>query len=520
MPPLPTPPSTPASNATAAAPQRKRAKVVIAAILTVLLVLSAGGLTAYVTYRNELWGGVTVPELPSPKGTAKASGVVERLRQKGIATQTVQEFSGKPSGTYLGLRNAQSGQRIGKGVTVHVRESKGPGVPAGTNGSNVSTVRKRLDDMGVPVHYGKVTVSKDSTVKAGTVISTSPADGEPVKDTNAGIHVGVAQPDDGSAIPVDILGKDVDTVRKALESHGHTVTVVKRFSSRRYVGKVSGSEPALGASLDDGQKVTLYQGVDVTGRSDVLAESGFVPEMNAYEQDPIGLAGKYCTADDEHCLTLQQVAGDHEYTYLRIEDTDDKATAETRWWSMCYAGEFGCPVEHDSTDDFSKDFQYNQPSGVIEMHDIDSETPMCGTTRMFRPGVGSICDHGKYLTDWDTMAGDDDSTGAQWTAGYFFMFFPVGADIDSLEQSGYFSAQALAQTRSGKAVDTDRPFILKRDNDALPSRTASADGDTFRNAFLPGGSEFAMTPAPSDETAYYLVEDGIDWSAVPDETSR
>ena len=67
-----------------------------------------------------------------------------------------------------------------------------------------------------------------------------------------------AQGDDG--LPADIVGRGVAGVKADLEPRGYTVKTEKRLSSKKYVGKVSGSIPGPGSKLSDGQTVTLYEG--------------------------------------------------------------------------------------------------------------------------------------------------------------------------------------------------------------------------------------------------------------------
>lgn len=52
-----------------------------------------------------------------------------------------------------------------------------------------------------------------------------------------GIYIGVATKSDGGAISIDIVGRDVDTVKSELESQGHDVTLVPRLASKKFVGK-------------------------------------------------------------------------------------------------------------------------------------------------------------------------------------------------------------------------------------------------------------------------------------------
>ena len=67
-----------------------------------------------------------------------------------------------------------------------------------------------------------------------------------------------AQGDDG--LPADIVGRGAAGVKAELESRGYTVKTEKRLSSKKYVGKVSGSISGPGSKLSDGQTVTLCEG--------------------------------------------------------------------------------------------------------------------------------------------------------------------------------------------------------------------------------------------------------------------
>lgn len=83
-----------------------------------------------------------------------------------------------------------------------------------------------------------------------------------------GIYIGVATKSDGGAISIDIVGRDVDTVKSELESQGHDVTLVPRLASKKFVGKVSGSDPMPGSTVAEGDAVTLYYGIDASGVKD------------------------------------------------------------------------------------------------------------------------------------------------------------------------------------------------------------------------------------------------------------
>lgn len=80
-----------------------------------------------------------------------------------------------------------------------------------------------------------------------------------------------AQGDDG--LPADIVGRGAAGVKADLESRGYTVKTEKRLSSKKYVGKVSGSISGPGSKLSDGQTVTLYEGRGFDGGAKVPGSS-------------------------------------------------------------------------------------------------------------------------------------------------------------------------------------------------------------------------------------------------------
>lgn len=106
-----------------------------------------------------------------------------------------------------------------------------------------------------------------------------------------------------------------------------------------------------------------------------------------------------------------------------------------------------------------------------------------------------------------------------------FAVFPVGSDVKSVEDNGYFDMSALAVAKKQKTVDTDRPFLMYRDaSQYKDSEKEQPVTKNSANPFLPyngyNGSKHSITkmkPAPSDETAYYLVEDTQpDWDSLED----
>ena len=97
----------------AVAAGRGRAPLIVGIVLAVLVVV--GGLAAFFTYRNEVWGGKTLPDPASvasevkdadggKSSVVKAKDVTAALEAKGLKTRTEKVFSGADSGTFVGCR--------------------------------------------------------------------------------------------------------------------------------------------------------------------------------------------------------------------------------------------------------------------------------------------------------------------------------------------------------------------------------------------------------------------------------
>lgn len=546
------------SDTTIPVPARPGPNRLIVALATLLVVLIAAAITLFATYRLEIWGGKT---LPSPDaiarqvasrtgggadGKVQAKDVTEALKLKGLNAETVPVFSGEERGTFLGYDGMTQGQRVAAGSTVKVRESAGPGVPEDTIGKSVTDVTDTFAGMGVPVHYKNVVISDDSTIPEGQVAVTHPAPSTGLTDDDKddGIYIGVASK--GEGIPVDVLGMDKDKAVSSLESQGYDVDLEPHYSSKQYVGKISGSYPGPGSTLDSGEKVTLYYGVDKSSNMDMLTKTtgGYtVADMNA-----IPMIGMYCKSrvvdTSKDCITLEQANGPfgdetEAGSYLQIkgrEPADRFDVLGLTNFSQDISGAlvkpYGVMAEHELP---MRNHLLLKDWGMFELY-AGMDLRDCGGTVMAN-STGEYCVDGKYYQATynedaqgpDLPAGVDagqSPTGTTFRMKDFLVYFPVGADAKSLEDSDYFDSEALAQAKKQKAVDTSRPFILMRDTSQYDKTEVSADDFSTVDPFVPTNSSLngytnkmvKMKPAPSDATVYYLVEQNgdLDWSAMPD----
>lgn len=545
--PAPTPGSAPTPAAaepaavamTAPSARRRKTPWVIAIIAAVAAVAVC---VAFLTYRAEIWGGRSLPDIAQiaaevPDGAkadthanVKAKQVVRALGARGLTGKLVHEFSGLPSGTFLGYAGATAGQRVPAGSTVNIRVSDGPGVPKGTVGKRVDDVADSLASMGVRVQYKQVAVSDPSAYQDGEIVATSPADGQPLPDdqTADGIYIGVAGDVDG--LPIDILGMDSNQAVDMLESQGYAVTLTPRFSSRDYLGKISGSVPGPGSTLTPGQSITLYYGVGADDTMTVLTTYDLDTGYRMANGDLSVLAGQYCRSGDddvEDCVTLEPTGtyfNAQDQTAVRIAGHDDPLLPYT--YSQDISGMLVEPPSNGTSATGKNDLPMGnhlllRDWGMFELY-AGMGLPSCGT-KTFIGDIGSYCDDGTYRTyDPSTVDEFPRSSGVTYTMRDFLVYFPVDADLDALKASGYFDAGAMDDADAQDPVDPDRPFILLRDPSLYDETSIPVEESPQANPFAPSNRQgrnslIPMKPAPSDATVYYLVEQADpDWATLPD----
>ncbi|PLS27792.1 PASTA domain-containing protein [Bifidobacterium parmae] len=529
--------------------KKNRLPLILAIVVAALVVV--GGIVAFLTYRSEVWGGKTLPDPASvatsvtdAKGkkkssVVKAKDVTEALKAKGLKTKTVQVFSGSDKGVFLGYSGAKQGDRVDAGSTVTVQESAGPGVPKDTVGKNVNKVVDLFAQMGVPVHYKQVVISSDSKTPEGQVSTTYPAPGVGLTDDEMenGIYIGVASKGDG--IPVDVMGMDKDKAVSELESQGYDVDLEPHYSSKQYVGKISGSYPAPGSSLESGDSVTLYYGVDKSSTMDLLTQttgSGDY-EMDVTRHNATPMIGMYCKSEvkdaSKDCITLEEAEGPYGDSegggFLQIKGHEPSNDFDTLGLNNFSQGVDGVMVSTKGAGSMSaSDLPMANhlllgKTGAFELY-AGMGLPNCGDTVM-TGAMLEYCQSGTYgkVSDMDDFPSGGNS-GETFNMKDFLVYAPVGTDVKSLEDAGYFDSKALESAKKQKAVDTSRPFIVMRDPSLYNETKVSADGTSYlKNPFVPTNDKgtnhlVGMKPAPSDSTVYYLVEQNgdLDWDSLPD----
>ena len=543
----------PGSGAGGASIVAKKSRLPLIIAIVAAVVVVAGALAAFLTYRSEVWGGKSLPDPASVAMTVtdakgnkktsvvKAQDVTEALKAKGLKAKTVPVFSGSDRGVFLGYSGAKQGDRVDAGSTVVVEESAGPGVPKDTVGKNVNKVVDLFAQMGVPIHYKQVVISSDSKTPEGQVSTTYPASGVGLTDDEMenGIYIGVASKGDG--IPVDVMGKDKDEVASELESQGYDVDMEPHFSSKQYVGKVSGSYPAPGSSLSSGDSVTLYYGVDQSDTKSLLTKTtgSGETEMDVVNNNATPMIGMYCKSEvkdtSKDCITLEEAEGPWSGTssgggFMQIKGHEPANSYDTLGLNNFSQGVDGIMVSTKGGGGYIKESDLMMANhlllgktGAFELY-AGMGLPNCGDSVM-TGAMFEYCRSGSYgkASDPDDLPSGENS-GETFNMKDFLVYVPVGADVKSLEDSGYFDSKALETAKQQKVVDMSRPFIVMRDPSLYSETKVSADDTSYlKNPFVPTNDNgtnhlVGMKPAPSDSTVYYLVEQNgdLDWDSLPD----
>lgn len=475
--------------------------------------------------------------VPKAKTSQSAQDVVRELQEKGVETRLVKDFGGSKPGNFARYQNVKPGQVIRGNHVVTVVESKGPGMPEkGVIGKTVEEAAPLLKSMGVPVKVYKV-----ASLHPGKIAATNPMPGEPL-DGNKGIFIGIGEedkyPDSGRSVPVELFDKDKDEAYKMMSDEGFKVRLVPRYSSRKHLGKIVGSNPGLGQSHRGDSDITLYYGADASETKKMFTSKKYYSEnLTTVEVSTLTpFVGKWCTKSGD-CLEFEPGSSmdkdSEQNSSLRLHGphamddlvNDDK----TQYYHSFGMWQFtqnlvGSAIKvYDGEKHNSLPMQNTLLFGDTGMVDIfrDGGDPYCGN-EIYDVHSG-LCVNGKFQDYQDLDRNYPDyshnnfidvpgaNKGILYKMRAYFVLVPVNAKLDELEASGFFKGKG--KTKS----DMDRPFILRRDPKyySKSELTVEAkDGDVRHNPFVP--TEFnkpvPFAPAPDDSNVYYLVEKPFDWT--------
>lgn len=209
----------------------------------VVFVAALGLLVGFITWRMELWGGVTVPDVVGEP----VADATTALEDAGFSVQTEDVVSDDAMGKVIS-QDPTGSRRVDAGTPVRISVGVERTVPD-VEGMALDEARQALADKSIDrlrLEY------QNSNEDEGTVISVSPAAGSVVAKDDL-VTLVIAQP---YTVP-DVVGLSQEDAEEAVERAGLTPES-SYVASDKEAGTVVSSDPSGGASLKEGEKVKLY----------------------------------------------------------------------------------------------------------------------------------------------------------------------------------------------------------------------------------------------------------------------
>ena len=409
----------------------------------------------------------------------------------------------------------------------------------GVVGSSLNKAEKIMKSMGVPVAIYKV-----YSEHPGKIVASDPMPGEPLGESRS-IKLAIGDDynySDNLGVPVELFNTDKDSAYRKMMNRGgyNKIRLVPRYSSRKYIGKIVGSNPALGTH-NASESLTLYYGADASETKKMFTSKREYGEGNhaTVVSTLVPFVGKWCTKSGD-CLEFEtghyNVQDPEENTDILLRGShamEDLAGDDSRKYHHSFdMWQYTQQLLGDAIDtDDSSENKNSLPlrntllfgdSGMVDIF-RDGGAPYCGNKIV--EVHSDYCINGKIYSYQDL---DNDSRFEDYKSDYrkipgmnqglvfkmraYFVLVPVNAKLDEVEASGFF--KGIGSTKP----DMNRPFILRRDPASYSEseRVANAkDSDLRRNPFIP--TEFnkpiPFAPAPDDSNVYYLVEQPFDWNS-------
>lgn len=523
--------------------KHNKTALIVHIICTVIIAAIAvtAGVIYYFTQVNSRSNMITVPVIK----VANAQEAATKLRATGFTVRVVQEPNRRKKGSFVSLKGVKSGTQVKSSTTVTVVESLGPGMPKDVVGKTLESITSEVKAMDLPVKVYEVA----ATSKPGTVVATYPLPGQAFEKSgdDDAMRIAVGVHSDKNVIPVDIFGRSKDEAKNKLANYGiNNIEFKPRFSSRKLIGKIVASYPALGSEVtEENEKVTLYYGIDAKDTKNSLTTplgtdsySDLSPSTRiASNLGP--MAGEWCTNSGK-CIYLNEYYpdnNDHSYSKVLLEDHPMKLRSVAELPEETRINDNDLSLTNFSQDisatilfnsetpenDMMKNHLLSGDTGAAEFYE-GHDLPSCGKVNNYEGSPNAFCVYGKYINPTDNPdqfedgnyigSYDDAGTGLVYRMQDFFVLIPVNAKLEQLEKSGYFRG-------TGKHTpDLNRPFILRRDpklysKTEIPipdDREPGPDNDT--SPFVPTKKHKAIpfAPAPDDDNAYYKVENPVNWS--------
>ncbi len=257
-------------------------------LLQALLLLALAGAGAWY-----LVAGPGAPTTVPRVGGLTYEQAQQSLARAHLRAHRVDQFDEKVPKDVVISTDPVAGKQVGRSTAVDVAVSKGQeryAVPS-LAGRTLAEARAQLTQDHLTV--GKVTGAYDEKVAEGQVVSTSPAEGTPLK---RGAAVALVVSKGPQPVPVqDFTGKPADQAVKALEAAGLTVDASKeQYDDTVPKGSVISQAPSTG-TLHQGDQVTLvvskgpelFAVPDVQGKQEdearkILKDAGFDVKVDRF----------------------------------------------------------------------------------------------------------------------------------------------------------------------------------------------------------------------------------------------
>ena len=225
--------------------KKHRGRIVAGVLIALLLILAA---VAIGTYRMELWGGKSVPNVVG-KTRVDATYILHDLH--GFEVRTMEVKSDDTEGLVLMTDPASGGRaEAGSEVVIHVAVSRTIPEVIGLSEEEAQT---ELSSAG----YVNVVVEKrKSDEPEGTVLAVTPEVGTKAKAA-AQVKLFVAEP----YVVLDVVGLSSEEAQAKLNNEGFATEVYSYYTEDLTPGTVVSTDPAAGTKLKSGERVIIYVAV-------------------------------------------------------------------------------------------------------------------------------------------------------------------------------------------------------------------------------------------------------------------
>ncbi|RIJ76360.1 Stk1 family PASTA domain-containing Ser/Thr kinase [Nakamurella silvestris] len=237
------------SRTPATAVQRRRRRIIIAWVLVVLIGLGAA-------FGGWWLGSGRWTSMPTVIGQS-ADSAAAAVRDADLAPVVVTELDDQvPAGAVVTVIPDEGSRQLRNSNVQLVVSAGRPKVPALEPGTDPITAAQKIKAASLtPVSEPTDEVYNDS-VAAGTVVTTRPVSGTPVK-LRSTVNLVLSKGPQPLAVP-EVTGKSIEDAQNKLIAAGFTIGAEqRRFDPQQPADAVLGTDPAAGVSRAKGSEVSL-----------------------------------------------------------------------------------------------------------------------------------------------------------------------------------------------------------------------------------------------------------------------